>query len=285
MLMACSLIGLALEWRSLRLKDMRHRLLDLTDKAPGVDSLGCSQEREAWREGSGLFGKNGQESWRMKFLFVWLLPLTAGAACWKTVFEKDRIFLLVLLSAIVGYLVEQGRARRKVQQQLELIEFHLPLVMERLVMAVQAGLDIIPALQVLVGIPSESGVTDGCCRRENTQLDPVSQLLQRVLRLSESGLSFEESLRQVAGGVGCRALQHAFIHLALAQRQGGELVGPLSELSDATQAHYQDRIEECIAQLPVKATWPLLCTFAGLVVCFITIPLIQVLKLLPAGNP
>jgi hypothetical protein len=54
---------------------------------------------------------------------------------------------------------------------------------------------------------------------------------------------------------------------------------PLKELSDATQSFYQETIEEEIARLPVKATLPLLCTFAGLIIFFITSPLIQVITM------
>jgi hypothetical protein len=35
-------------------------------------------------------------------------------------------------------------------------------------------------------------------------------------------------------------------------------------------------VEEEIAKLPVKAVLPLVLTFAGLIVCFLTVPLIQV---------
>jgi hypothetical protein len=97
--------------------------------------------------------------------------------------------------------------------------------------------------------------------------------------LTEAGLGFEQSLREVSGIVNCSALRHAFIHLAVAQKEGGELVMPLKELSDATQLYYQESIEEDIAKLPVKATMPLVCTFAGLIICFITAPLLQVISL------
>jgi hypothetical protein len=54
------------------------------------------------------------------------------------------------------------------------------------------------------------------------------------------------------------------------------LVRPLKELSDATQTAYQEVVEEEIAKLPVKAVLPLILTFAGLIVCFLTVPFIQV---------
>jgi hypothetical protein len=62
----------------------------------------------------------------------------------------------------------------------------------------------------------------------------------------------------------------------MAHRQGGEIVRPLKELSDATQTAYQEAVEEMIAKLPVKAVLPLVVTFTGLIICFLTVPLMQV---------
>jgi hypothetical protein len=79
--------------------------------------------------------------------------------------------------------------------------------------------------------------------------------------------------------VECGAVRHCFIHLAVAHEEGGELVMPLKELSDSTQLYYQETVDEEIAKLPVKATMPLLLTFAGLILLFLTSPLVQVTKL------
>jgi hypothetical protein len=100
-----------------------------------------------------------------------------------------------------------------------------------------------------------------------------------VYRLTEKGLTFEQSLKDVAELVPSSGVRHAFIHLGLAQKQGGELIKPLRELSDSTQIFYQESIEEDIAKLPVRATLPLLCTFLGLMICFITGPFVQVMTM------
>ncbi len=87
-----------------------------------------------------------------------------------------------------------------------------------------------------------------------------------------------DALRLIASKTPCAALRHAFIHLALARAEGGELILPLRELSDSTQLHFQDAVEEEIAKMPVRATAPLVCVFAGLMVCFMTIPVLQVIS-------
>jgi type II secretory pathway component PulF len=132
--------------------------------------------------------------------------------------------------------------------------------MERVVMAVGAGLDIIPAL------------SEAARKGE----DPVSDIFRSIVTLSEGGLRVEHALRMTADTVSSTAVKHAFIHLALAYKQGGEIVRPLKELSDATQTQYQESVEEEIAKLPVRAVLPLILTFTGLIVCFLTVPIVQV---------
>ena len=163
------------------------------------------------------------------------------------------------------------------------INFYLPLIMERLVMAVQAGLDIMPAIGAILNV--EKNKLNSKQVFNQNKLDPVSELLSKVKNLTDSGLSFEVSLRQVAESVESSPLRHAFIHLATAYKEGGELVLPLRELSDSTQLFYQESIEEEIAKMPVKATMPLLLTFAGLILCFITSPVIQIMEVMRRALP
>lgn len=170
----------------------------------------------------------------------------------------------VMLSAIVGGVAGELWWRRRsattARKLLRQCDMNLPVVMERIVMAVSTGLDIIPAL----------------CEAARGGRDPVSKNLERIVALAEGGASVDDAIRGVSDNSPSPAVKHALIHLRLAHQQGGELVRPLKELSDATQASYQEVIEEEIAKLPVKAVLPLILTFAGLIVCFLTVPFVQV---------
>jgi Flp pilus assembly protein TadB len=165
---------------------------------------------------------------------------------------------------VSGVAIAESLWRRAImnraQQLVRKLEFFIPTVMERLVMAVGAGLDIVPAM------------TEAAAGAD----DPASAFLKRVAVFTNGGLALEDALDAAAAGIDCASLKHLSVHLALAYRQGGELIRPLRELSDATQLQYQEIVEEEIAKLPVKAVLPLVLTFAGLIVCFLTIPLIQV---------
>ncbi|MCB9029484.1 MAG: type II secretion system F family protein [Deltaproteobacteria bacterium] len=175
-----------------------------------------------------------------------------------------------VIGACLGYIGGGVALDKKKEKYKKQIEFFLPVVMERLVMAVQAGLDILPAVGAAVK-ESEYVVVS----KKN---DPVTKLLTIVYKLTESGLSFERSLKDVASVVDHSAVRHAFTHLAVAQKEGGELVMPLRELSDSTQLYFQESVEEEIAKMPVKATMPLLLTFAGLLLCFLAPPIIQLIE-------
>ncbi|MCB0337951.1 MAG: type II secretion system F family protein [Bdellovibrionales bacterium] len=185
----------------------------------------------------------------------------------------------IIMGLSIGYVVSRVQFHRMRQNYVRDIEFHLPLVMERLVMAVEAGLDILPAVSTVL----EAETMDS--KQTGMSLDPVTRLLKVVKSLTESGLSFERALRHIAERIECSALRHTFVHLAFAQKEGGELIMPLRELSDATQLYYQETIEENIARMPVKATLPLVCTFAGLIIFFLTSPIIQVLEMMKRTLP
>lgn len=185
----------------------------------------------------------------------------------------------LVLSIAVGYLAHRVRLKKLQNAHKQSLEFYLPLVMERLVMAAEAGLDIIPALSVIVKVEEQN------LSVYRQQLDPVTRLIKLVTKLTDAGLSFEDALSISAKGSESHAVQHAFIHLGLAQREGGELVMPLRELSDSTQLYFQETVEETIAKMPAKATMPLLCTFSGLVICFLTPAMLQVMLVLEKSMP
>lgn len=181
------------------------------------------------------------------------------------------ILLAVALPAGV-VLVKGHRERSSKEREKERLTFYLPLVMERIVMAVEAGLDVLPALHTVYSLELEG-------HEEVSKLDPVTKLLKDACDLAENGATLEQALKEIAARVESVAVKHAFIHLALAHRDGGELVQPLRELSDSTQLYYQESMEEMIAKLPVKATLPLVITFGGLIMCFLASPIVQILMM------
>lgn len=191
--------------------------------------------------------------------------------------SPQALFSAAALGLLVGCVLGRRRANQAQARKTRQLEFYLPIVMERLVMAVHSGYDILSAMRVVLEHAKR--------QRGAAALDPVCLLIDDVLRLTEAGRSLEDSLNDVASKLSCPAVRHAFIHLALAHKEGGELVMPLRELSDATQLYYQETVEEDIARMPVRATLPLLCTFAGLILFFLVPPIMQVLDMTNQAIP
>jgi Flp pilus assembly protein TadB len=185
----------------------------------------------------------------------------------------------VVVGLLSGYLIYQSIIRSRENAFNQEIVFFLPVVMERIVMAVEAGLDIVPALKVIDEIEIKYNISIGLDKK----LDAVTLIFRNLVELCEAGLSFEKAVNEISLKINNFALKHALVHLLVAQREGGELIFPLRELSDATQVYYQESVEEDLAKLPIKATLPLLITFAGLIVTFMTGPLIQIMNV--SSNP
>lgn len=174
-------------------------------------------------------------------------------------------FMGIALSS--WYLIEQSRNRQFEGKKTFAILFHLPIGMERILMGVQAGLDVIPAIERAAkdsdGVPLD---------------DPVSHYLQTVLQQVESGKPVSVALNLVAKLTSCIPLKHSFVHLGIAHDQGGELSTPLRDLADSAQLAYELEVEEQIATLPVKATGPLVVAFIGLIIMFLTGPIVHIVK-------
>jgi Flp pilus assembly protein TadB len=188
---------------------------------------------------------------------------------------SSRLIVSLIIGAAVGIIIQGARSRAKIERDKRALDYYLPIVMERIVMAVESGLDIIPALDAVVDLQ----------KQELGECDPVTKILISIKRYTDSGLGFLEALEIATSQVQAPSVKHALVHLGIAYREGGEIIHPLRELGDATQLYYQEAIEEDIAKMPVKATVPLLCTFAGLIISFLTSPIIQVMSITSKAMP
>jgi Flp pilus assembly protein TadB len=183
-----------------------------------------------------------------------------------------RMVIIGMITAGIFLICQRRNDRGKTSKVavLRQIAYELPLVMERIVMAVQAGHDILPALSLVV----QTGEKGGAGNEKESQ---VLRSLREVVDSAEAGITLQSSLRMASLKTESTSLRHALLHIAVAHEQGGGVLFALSELADATQSYYQESVEEQIATLPVKATLPLVVVFAGLLVILLTSPIIQIL--------
>jgi Flp pilus assembly protein TadB len=154
--------------------------------------------------------------------------------------------------AIAGYLLPLRRLDKMVKNRQEMTMYFLPLVIEQVSIGVSSSLDIGPCLAMLVNMANERG-----------SHNPVTEMFVHVEKLMRSGLNLEEALIEVAEANGQHEIKHAFLFLAQCSKHGGEISKQLQELADAVMVQRQVQVEGKIAALPVKATGPLGCVFAG----------------------
>jgi hypothetical protein len=256
-------------------------VLDATaeeDDTTNVVSTDKKTSKQIELEELAKAGIGDPEKRRRMILWKNLTPIVAGFCALAFAIIKGLpaglTFFLVSLGMGVGAIYSRRKITNLKTRYNRDIIFFLPIVMERIVMAVQAGLDIVPAITTATNFGSGG-----------SKVDPVTALLKKAVFLTESGMIFENALKDTAAEVESSPLRHAFLHLAVAQKEGGILIMPLRELSDSTQLYYQESIEEEIAEMPVKATLPLICTFAGLLLCFLVPPFLQVLSILTENVP
>lgn len=182
-------------------------------------------------------------------------------------FLNQRLIIGVAAISSVYYLIYKFYKRKKIADRKFQVEAKLPIAIERLLMTVQSGLDIIPAIEQIY---------------ESEDNDPTNDLfvqLHKAVRRAELGSTFDLELMNIKETINLRSIKNIFNHIAFAHREGSEITTALSELADAVQKQFEENIEEEIAKMPAKAILPMILTFAGLIICFLTSPILQVLDI------
>ena len=213
---------------------------------------------------------------RVSRLVCLVPPVVIGCLLLLFGLPPAKALLMALMAFGLSFIISRNRLVWKKEAFDHEIEFFLPMVMERLVMATQSGLDLLASIKALLELEK--------LQPENDR-DPVTRFLAQAYELNEAGLPFNDALKEVSKSVDSTSLKHAFLHLGHAHKEGAGVVGPLRELADAAQSQFQDKMEEVVAKLPVKATLPLAICFAGLLACMMTVPIITVIELATKAVP
>lgn len=170
--------------------------------------------------------------------------------------------IAVLISYFLVLVIRSFQVKSKRLQEERAVDRELPIIAEKLLMAVRSGHDLIPALLLVGKLANDD--------------DAIAKKFSSLAVRCEYGERLESILKDEASTTTSIPLKHICLHLGVAYREGGELSKPLEELSDATQTFIEERENEEIAKLPVKATAPLIVIFLGLIITFITPPMMQI---------
>lgn len=148
------------------------------------------------------------------------------------------------------------------------ILFRTPLFLESLVLVVESGVGILPALQTVLSH-----------RTISSEMDPVRRIFSLVYRLAESGLPFDQALELLATNLRVRVLQHVLLHLDISANAGGELIPSLRSLSDQTHREWRLSVEQRVRQLESLVVFPVFISVMGLILVTASVPIVPLLNL------
>ncbi|MFM0312119.1 type II secretion system F family protein [Paraburkholderia sp. RL17-383-BIF-A] len=152
--------------------------------------------------------------------------------------------LLVLISvAVLGYFYPRIWTRDVRRRRVGQILKHLPIYLDFLTLAVEAGLNINGAIQKAV----EKG-PEGPLRRE----------LEHVLRDLKSGLNRMEALRRLDDRLRIKEVTNLVGTVVQAERMGSGLAKSLRFQSEQRRSERFQRAEKQAMEAPVKLVFPLL---------------------------
>lgn len=139
---------------------------------------------------------------------------------------------------------------RKIKLRDEEIMYYLPLVIEQIAIGVSSSLDTGPCVQLVVQMADERDTHNA-----------VTELFKVVGHFAKQGVALEEALTEVGKKAGHVELKHAFMSLAQVSKHGGEVSKQLQELANSVTIQRENKVEEQIKKLELKATGPVALVF------------------------
>lgn len=163
---------------------------------------------------------------------------------------------------LVGYLLALRMLQNRYERELL---FYLPLTMETLILLVESGLGVFPAIERIVKSGSETN-------------NPVLPTLAMVCDLAERGVPFSEALEMVARETPLRALAHALLHLDISATEGGAVIPALRSLSGHGHAEWRLSVETRVRRLENLVVFPVFVGVLGLLLLSASVPLVPLLE-------
>lgn len=183
------------------------------------------------------------------------LMIGFGAICAYTLsLLGDVNFVYVSIASCFGYFVPflSARDRRK-QRELELVR-SLPVYLDFIIMALEAGMNLSSAIQQAV---------------EKGPPGPLNSEFSSVLRDVRAGVSRIDALKFMSNRIDLKEFNSLVSALAQAESTGASLSGTLRVQSDQRRVERFQKAEKLALEAPVKLIFPLVafifpCTFVVL---------------------
>ncbi len=210
---------------------------------------------------AGRLSEEERRDFRQKQMLAPLVCGIVGLILGAFIGTSDMIMLGGFLGVILGVYLPLRIINKWILQQHEDISYYLPLVIEQISIGVSSSLDIGPCLSRIVQMADE--------RKSH---NAVTELLKYSQFYVKSGVSLEDSLKEIGRASGHSELKHVLLALSQVAKFGGEISKQLQDLADAVGAQREAKIEERIRKLELKASGPVALVFvAYMILLFIGI--------------
>lgn len=213
---------------------------------------------------SDRFGKAGFFTVEARAKFYAVLALVFISLLFLTLQMVKNFYFSLVVAVYFSILGGLIFLRLKTKDQEREILFRLPLFLESLILLVESGLGVLPAVQRVV----ESS------KRKN---EPVGQVMRAVYELSSSGLPFAQSLELVASSIESNALRHVLLHLDVSSTEGGALIPSLRSLADHAGREWKLGVEARVKRLENIVVFPVFASVLGLMLLVVAVPIVPVI--------
>lgn len=243
-----------------------------------IENPESKQELE-WSQGECAVERLGDRLGRAGFIdaksrrLVTYLPyaLVVGFAALSLmmsvgVAHKGKLIILVVGAAYLGFVTYHLFLRWRERHVQRSILFGLPIFLESVILVVESGVGLLPALSRVV-------------KAKRIRACIVTEIFRTIYQLTSAGIPFGRALEMVSEKVNNRTLQHVMLHLELSGVEGGELIPSLRSLSEHVHKEWQLSVEERVKRLENLVVFPVFISVIGLVLLTAAVPLTSVLGL------
>ncbi len=261
-----------------QLSEASERLALLAEKEIDLRSKQATEQRD-WVRGKDVleglstrFGKAGyltrieRQQARQRLLAIVGGGLLLGII-WGSMAGGKAQFLLPLAGIYCGGMGALTYLSSRTRDFEREVLFQIPLTLEKIILLVESGLGILPALQRVVA-------ADEIERHPN----PVVRLLRLVYEFAAHGVPFGQALEMVANAVDLKPLRHVLLHLDISGNEGGELIPSLRGLSEHAHTEWKLSVEQRVKRLENFVVFPVFVSVIGLMLLTAAVPVVPVVN-------
>lgn len=222
---------------------------------------------------AGILGKSQRTKFKKLRLLFFSLTIFLFLVCGLIFAAFKTTILLTLLGIYLSCTAYLLFLKLQTKSQERQCLFQLAIFLESLVLLVESGLGVLPALQKIVKSQDESG---------NKGL--LSYFFKLIYNLTENGLPFSKSLALISEACPNLTLKHILMHLDISNSEGGELIPSLRNLSDYAHNEWKLSVEHRVRRLENLVVFPVFLAVIGLMILSSAVPIVPLLKLKDSLN-